>query len=73
MEALSAVLNRFMRLLPFLSAAKSYRHFPYELVYPYPGIRHARILPRPLGDHVRPYLEQIEMNDSRSHRGEPFC
>ncbi len=38
MESLSRILNRFMRLLPFVTAPNSYRRFYYDLCVPYPDI-----------------------------------
>ncbi len=38
MEPLAVVLNRFMRLLPFLTAPNSCRRFHLELFYPYPDV-----------------------------------
>ncbi len=38
MEPLTVILNRFMRLLPFLTAPNSYRRFHHELFYPYPDV-----------------------------------
>ncbi len=38
MEPLTVILNRFMRLLPFLTAPNSYNQFHYDLFYPYPDV-----------------------------------
>ncbi len=38
MEPFIVIVNRFMRLLPFLTAPNSYRRFHYELFYTYPDV-----------------------------------
>ncbi len=45
MQTLKSVLDRFMRLLPFLTTPNSYRRFRLELFYSYPDVwndRHAQ-------------------------------
>ncbi len=79
MEPLSAILSRFMRLLPFLTVPGSCRRFHFELFYPYPDVWSAsesagrgRSSDRTLGRYARPYLGWNDQHDAGSSRREPF-
>ncbi len=73
MKPIAVVLNRFMRLLPFLTAPNSYRRFQFEYFIPCPDVWDAPGgKARAQNRDAHPYLSPASLQHVHPDRQEPF-